>query len=100
MFHLKFCVDRVGHLYLTLTGNDFTNLANEVKNRISEWSCAYTANNIRDVAYIVLSDFVEMACVKKFHLNGSTADYAMGLNYKDTQFCIYTIVNRIFVTFK
>lgn len=101
MDEYKFCVDVVEHLYLTLTSDDFTNLANEVKNRIGKWSCEYTANDIRDVAYTVLSDFVEKACIKEFHLNGSAAaDYAMGLDYNDTQSCIYAIVDRILVTIK
>lgn len=101
MDEYKFCVDVIDQLYLTMTSDDFTNLANEVKNRISKWSCEYTVNDIRDVAHTVLRDFVEKACIKEFHLNGSAAvDYGIGLDYYDTQSCICAIVDRIFVTIK
>ncbi len=99
MNEYKFCVDTIEGWYITLTEKDFSNLANEVKDYISKWSRQYTANDVRAVAKNFLAEFVEDYCIKAFNLDpNSIFDLSTGLDYDDTEYCAYEIVEHIPIT--
>ena len=99
MNEYKFCVDTIEGWYITLTEKDFANLAKEVKDYISKWTRLYTANDIRAVAKNFLAEFVEDYCIKAFNLDpNSLFDLSTGLDYDDTEYCAYEIVERIPIT--
>lgn len=99
MDEYKFCVDTIENWYITLTEKDFTNLANEVKDYIGKWTRQYTANDVRAVAKNFLAELVEGYCIKAFNLDpNSIFDLSTGLDYDDTEYCAYEIVERIPIT--
>lgn len=99
MDEYKFCVDTIEGWYITLTEKDFANLAHEVKDYIGKWSRQYTANDVRAVAKNFLAEFVEDYCIKVFNLDpNSIFDLSTGLDYDDTEYCAYEIVERIPIT--
>lgn len=99
MDDLKLRVDSFEDWFITITGEDLTNLANEVKDYIGKWSRQYTANDVRAVAKHYLAEFVEDYCIKAFNLDpNSIFDLSTGLDYDDTEFCAYEIVERIPIT--
>lgn len=99
MDDLRFRVDSFEDWYITITDEDLTNLANMVKDYIGKWTRKYTANDVRAFAKHFLSEFVEEYCFKEFNLDpNSIFDLSTGLNYDDTEFCAYEIVERIPIT--
>ena len=99
MDDLRFRVDSFEDWYITITDDDFTNLANAAKDYISKWTREYTANDVRAIAKHLLSEFVEEYCFKEFSLSpNSIFDLSTGLDYDDTEFCAYEIVERIPIT--
>lgn len=99
MDDLRFRVDSFEDWYITITDEDLTNIANKVKDYIGKWTRLYTANDVRAVAKHFLFEFVEDYCFKEFNLDpNSIFDLSTGLNYDDTEFCAYEIVERIPIT--
>lgn len=66
---------------------------------LMDYDSVKLTNYVRAIAKHLLSEFVEEYCFKEFNLDSNSIfDLSTGLDYDDTEFCAYEIVDRIPIT--